>query len=430
MLLRVGFVASVLVACNGGTGSPMVVPPLTLSSDALQLSSPIGVVTTATITATNENAQPILPNVELDAYESPEFSLQFTDCVHALAPNDSCTTTVAFTPLHVGHIANGVLGLGGNLVSLDGTGEVALTISPTAQDFRTMYSDVDSDPFDFTIQNTTMVAQHPTTTLRNTLDYDGFVITGSTCTDIPALGSCAVTVVMKGGSDGLGRAAMLDVDGADASLTGTVSTILTPRLYYEGSSEVAGVGLHAPPEDLLLEIINGTHTDLPKIDLVITGPDAAAFEIASNGCTAPVADGAGCWIDVLARSTGSTLNATLTAQTPNVVPLVLPLYVEYQDDGPPIAVAPSGVVTFTPDQAIAFTISDPSGADVRFIDTETVAAPYQISNDTCHGRQVTEVNPCTFTVQRVGSSTADPHQVLTIGWNEGQQTTVTLAPAS
>ncbi|MEO8550445.1 MAG: hypothetical protein ABI678_10740 [Kofleriaceae bacterium] len=58
----------------------------------------------------------------------------------------------------------------------------------------------------------------------------------------------------------------------------------------------------------------------------------------------------------------------------------------------------------------------------------TVAAPYQISNDACHGRQVTSVSPCTFTVERVGSSIGDPHQVLTIGWNEGQQTTVTLAP--
>lgn len=433
MLCRVGWVALVLVGCNGGgggSGPGSSALPFTLSSDALQLSSPIGVATTATITATNVNSYPVIPDVEVDEDVSPEFAIQATDCVEALAPSASCTTTIAFTPHHLGHAASGVLGLGGNLVSLDGIGQVALTISPTARDFRTMYSDVDSDPFDFTIQNTTPVAQHPTTTLRNTLNYDGFVITSSTCTDIPALGSCAITVVMKGGSDGVGRAAMLDVDGADASLTGTVSTILTPRLYYEGSSEVAGVGLHAPPEDLLLEIVNGTHTDLPNIDLVITGPDAAAFTIASNGCTAPVADGAGCWFDVLARSTGSTLNATLTAQTPNVAPLVLPLYVEYQDDGPPITVAPSGIVTFTPDQAIQLTISDPDGAAARFIDTETVAAPYQISNDACHGREVDSANPCTFTVQRVGSSAADPHQLLTIGWNEGQQTTVTLAPAN
>jgi hypothetical protein len=43
---------------------------------------------------------------------------------------------------------------------------------------------------------------------------------------------------------------------------------------------------------------------------------------------------------------------------------------------------------------------------------------------------VTSVSPCTFTVDRVGSSAGDPNQVLTIGWNEGQQTTVTLAPAN
>jgi hypothetical protein len=429
MLLRVGFAALVLVGCNGGSGPAEVTLPLTLSSDALQLSSPIGVVTTTTITATNENAYSVFAYVGLGEFTSPEFAIQDTDCVDTLAPSASCTTTVAFTPHHLGHTGPGTLVLGGNSVSLDGIGEVALTISPTTRDFQTMYSDVDSDPFAFTIQNTTMVAQHPTTTLRNTLDADGFEIASSTCTDIPPLGDCAVTVVMKAGSDGLGRAATLDVDGAAASLTGTVSTIVSPQLYVEGSGQVIGVGLHAPPEDLSLEIVNGTHTALPKIDVAITGADAAAFELASNGCTAPVADGASCWIDVLALSTGSAISATLTAQTPNVPALVVPLSVDYQDDGPPIAVAPSGVVTFAPDQAIPFTISDPSST-VRFIDEVTVAAPYQINNDACHGRQVTSVNPCTFTVQRVGSSAADPNQVLTIGWNEGQQTTVTLAPAN
>lgn len=429
MLLRVCFAALVLVGCDGGSGPAKVVLPLTLSSDALQLSSPIGVVTTATITATNENAYSVIAYVELGEPTSPEFAIQDTDCRDTLAPSATCTTTVAFTPHHLGHTGLGSLLLGGDSVLLDGIGQVALTISPTTQDFQTMYSDVDSAPFAFTIENTTTVAQHPTTTLRNTLNSDGFEIASSTCTDILPLGNCAVTVVMKAGSDGIGRAAMLDVDGAVASLTGTVSTVLSPRLSVEGSGQVIGVPLHAPPEELLLEIVNGTHTDLPKIDLAITGADAAAFELGSNGCTGPVADGAGCWIDVLALSTGRAISATLTAQTPNVPALVVPLSVGYQDDGPPIAVAPSGVVTFAPDQAIPFTISDPSST-VRFIDTVTVAAPYQISNDACHGRQVTSVSSCTFTVDRVGSSPADPDQVLTIGWNEGQQTTVTLAPAS
>jgi hypothetical protein len=430
MRFRVAFPVWVLLGCNGRSGpGPAPAPlPLTLSSDALQFNSPIGVATTATITATNENASPVFVDAELDSLTSPEFAIQDTDCAQVLASGASCSTTVAFTPHRVGH-TDGALALGGTFVSLEGIGEVALTISPTMRDFQTMYSDVDSDPFAFTIQNTTMVAQHPTTTLRNTLNYDGFAIASSTCTDITALGSCTITVVMKGGSDGLGRAAMLDVDGADASLTGTVSTILSPQLSVEGTGQVIGVGLHAPPEDLQLEIVNGTHTDLPNIDVAIAGADAAAFELASNGCAAPVADGAGCWLDVRAQSTGHAIAATLTAQTPNVPALIVSLSVDYQDDGPPIAIAPSGVVTFAPDQTIPFTVSDPSST-ARFIDTVTVAAPYQISNDACHAMQVSSVNPCTFAVTRVGSSAGDPNQVLTIGWNEGQQTTVTLAPAN
>jgi hypothetical protein len=428
MRFRVGFAALVVAGCNGAGGPNTVVLPLTLSTDELHLTSPIGVTATATITATNPNAFRLGTDVGLGDFTSSEFAIQDTDCLDGIAPGASCTTTVAFTPKQLGDTM-ATLELGGNWIPIDGIAQVALTISPTTQNFQTMYSDVDSDPFAFTIQNTTAVEQHPTTTLRNTLNYDGFHITSSTCADIPALGSCAITVVMMGGLDGIGRAAMLDVDGADASLTGTVSTISTPRLSVAaGTGQVIGVELHAPPYDLLLEIYNGTHTDLPNIDFAITGADAAAFELGSNGCAAPVADGAGCWIDVRARSTGSDISATLTAQTPNVVALTIPLSVGYQDDGPPIAVAPSGIVMFASDQAIPFTISDPSPSP-RFIDTVTVAAPYQISNDACHARQVTNVSPCTFTVERVGSSAGDPNQVLTIGWNEGQQTTVTLAPA-
>ena len=426
MRFRVGFAALVLAGCNGASGPGTVVLPFTLSTDELHFSSPIGVTATATITATNPNAFGFGEDVEFGEFTSPELAIQDNDC-DALAPGASCTTTIAFTPKQLGDTM-GTLELGGNSIPIDGIAQVALTISPTTQSFQTMYSDVDSDPFAFTIQNTTAVEQHPTTTLRNTLNYDGFHITISTCADIPALGSCAITVVMMGGLDGLGRAAMLDIDGADASLTGTVSTISTPRLSIAGGTgQVIGAELHGPPTHLLLEIYNGTHTDLPSIDFAITGADATAFELGSNGCAAPVADGAGCWIDVRALSIGRDTSATLTAQTPNITPLMVPLSVGYQDDGPPIAVTPSGVVMFAVDQSIPFTISDPS-ASPRFIDTVTVAAPYQIVNDTCHGRQVTNVSPCTFTVERVGSSPGDPNQILTIGWNEGQQTTMTLAP--
>src|SRR5882757_2251061 len=97
MLLRVVFAALVFVGCNGG-GGPRAELPLTLSSDELQLSSPIGVTTTATITATNANAFSVIADVELGELTPPEFAIQDSDCAYALASSASCTTTVAFTP--------------------------------------------------------------------------------------------------------------------------------------------------------------------------------------------------------------------------------------------------------------------------------------------------------------------------------------------
>ncbi|HEV7557437.1 MAG TPA: hypothetical protein VGO00_18345, partial [Kofleriaceae bacterium] len=61
----------------------------------------------------------------------------------------------------------------------------------------------------------------------------------------------------------------------------------------------------------------------------------------------------------------------------------------------------------------------------------TVDAPYQVSTNTCVGNVITTGGgTCSFTIQLVGSSSGDAHQLLNVVWNEWQQDTVMLVPAN
>jgi hypothetical protein len=423
---------AVLAACSGaGSGPSTEIHDLTLSTNDLHLSAPLGVTTTASLTATNENAVPTYAVPELSDFARPEFALSGTDCPDELSPGASCSVTVAFTPDYVGDAGeDSSLELGNSFATLTGNGEVALTISPATQDFGVIYIDVNSAPFAFTIQNTTAVAQHPTTKLVNTLDW-GFAIADSTCAEIPPMGSCSLSVVLQAGVDGA-RSATLDVDGADAALTGTILKIASPQLYHEGTGDFGDVGIYAMPDTRLISIVNGTHMDLSQIDVGIAGASSAAFVIQSNSCTNPIADGGSCYLEVRANPTGLGMaSAMLIAQTPGIPVHSMSLSANFIDDGPRIAIAPSGSVAFSADQQISFTITNPS-MNLRYIDSVTVAAPYQISNDNCPGNVVPIDNSlaCHFTIQLLGSSGGDAHQLLTVAWDEGQQDTVMLVPAN
>jgi hypothetical protein len=396
------------------------------------VTSPVGVTTTASVTATNENDVPAYAVPALGDFTPPEFALSGTDCPQALAPGASCMVTVAFTPNHVGVVADagGGLEIGNSFAMLVGNGEVALTISPDSQDFGAIFVDNDSAPFAFTIDNTTAVQQHPTTMIDNVSDW-GFEITGSTCGNLAPLGSCRVSVRLLGGIPG-SRSATLDVDGAHAALTGIVSEVASPQLFHEGSGFFGDVGIYASPAERIIQIVNGTHMDLSQIDVTVAGADSAAFAFQSNGCTNPIADGESCFLVVRTHATGlGTVGAMLVAQTPGIPIHTLPLDATFFDDGPRIAIAPNGVVAFSPDQQISFTITNASTSG-RFIDSATVDAPYQKLNDTCSGNVVPSSNTgsCKVTIQLVGSSGGDAHQTLTIAWDEGQQDTVSLVPAN
>jgi hypothetical protein len=426
------WVSVVLVACTGGGGSfqpPPAAPRLTLSTTELHLAAPVGVTVTATITATNENAERASAVPALDDFTPPQFAIVDTDCPDVLAPAASCMVTVAFTPDRVGVVlGDAVLEIGNSRAALVGNGEVAVTISPDTHDFGSIFIDKNSAAFAFEVQNTTAVAQHPTTTIDNPLEW-GFEILGTTCGDLPPLGSCKVSVRLLGGTVGP-RSATLDVGGAQATVSGIVSNVASPQLYHYGTGFFGNVGIYAMSTTVLVQIVNGTHADLAKIDTTIEGSGAAAFPIVSNSCANPVADGASCFLEIRASSTvPGTADAELIARAPGVPDLAMPLSASFFDDGPRLAIAPSGVVAFAPDQQITFTITNAS-AHLRYIDSITVAAPYQFGINTCSGNVVASATSCSFTLKRLASSGANANQLLTVAWDEGQQETVTLVPAN
>jgi hypothetical protein len=429
MMRRWAFV--VLAGCSS-PGGPSYSPEvrLTLSTDELTFRSPIGVTATADLIATNENDVPTyaVPKLAHD-FGADEFAIAATDCPVQLSPGASCTVTIAFTPQHLGELlSDDFVAIGHSVARLTGNGDVALAISPATHDFGSIYVDKDSEPFTFTIQNQTAVMQHPTANLWNDID-PGFVITASACAEIAPMGTCAVSVGLKAGIPGT-RTAKLDIDGAHAALTGVVSNIASPQLYHYGNGYFGNVGIYARPATELFQIVNGTHMDLPQINIAVADASSAVFSIQSNSCTNPIADGASCYVTVLASPTGIGMaTAKLSATTPGIPDHSVSLSVTFFDDGPRIAITPSGTVAFTPGQSISFTLTNPSSS-FRFIDSVSVPAPYQISSQNCSSN-VLPINSslaCNVTVTLTGNG--DAHQLLTVAWNQGQQTTVTLVPAN
>jgi hypothetical protein len=318
--------------------------------------------------------------------------------------------------------------VGNSSAALVGNGGVALTVSPTSQDFGSVYTDKNSAPFVFTIQNTTAVVQHPKPNLLNNGTW-GYAISDSTCDEIPPLGSCTLSLELQGGFTGT-RTATLDVDGADAALTGIDLNEGSPQLYDEPFGGFGDVGIYQAPPTNFVQIVNGTHGDLPSIDISIVDATSSVFSIQGNSCRNPVADGASCYVDLLATPMGTGLStAKLLAQTPGIPDYTVDLSVNFFDDGPPIAISPSGTVALTLGVPIMFSITNPSSS-FRYINSITVPPPYQLSSDNCPGN-VLPINSsftCTFTLNLVGSG--DANQVLTVTWNTSHQDTVTLVPAT
>lgn len=427
MMWRWALVAMAAGCSASGSNQPPELH-LTLSTTELQLSSPVGVTATADLIATNDNDVAAYAVPMLDDFAPEDFKIAATDCPVELSAGASCTVTIAFTPRQLGEIGlDDYVAVGDALARLSGNGDVALTITPTSQDFGSVYVDKNSAPFSFTIRNTTAVTQHPTTNLLNDTSW-GFVVTDSTCSAILPMGTCTVSVELEGGFVGV-RTATLDVDGAQAALTGVDSNIASPQLYHEGIGYFGDVGIYQRPPTLDIEIVNGTHMDVPQIDIAIVDASSAVFSIQSNSCTSPVADGESCWVTVRASEMGVGMStAKLSATTPGIPEHQLPLSVTFFDDGPRIAISPSGTVPFASGQSQSFTITNPSSY-FRYIDSVSVPAPYQISSQNCAGNVLASNNSlaCTVTVVRSGGS--DAHQLLTVAWNEGQQDTVTLVPA-
>jgi hypothetical protein len=250
---------------------------------------------------------------------SGDFIVPAKTCGSSLAPQISCTISVAFKPTAVG-TRTGTLTITDNAsgsphtVSLSGTG-TAVTLSPSALSFSPQLLDTTS------AGRTEMLTNHSTTTLH----FTGITITGSNAGDFVMASqtcgsslagntSCTVTVKFHPSLIGPESATLSFSDDGGASPqtvslsgTGTVVTLSRSSITFQPQT----VGTTSAAQSVTLT--NHGTTALQISSISISGTNSGDFLISFNTCPPDLVASANCTVSVEFKPTATgTRTASLS----------------------------------------------------------------------------------------------------------------------
>lgn len=228
-------------------------------------------------------------------------------CYRTLDPGASCHVDLDFTPATVGSVQATltVIGTRGGEVSVPvsgtGTGGALLSISPDDADLDATVVGGTSDPETFTVTNTGTIATGVIDVALGSRGSD-FTIATSTCAAVlgPAA-SCTVTVTFAPATAGAKteqlRATATPGGTATAELTGTA---LAPASLSISPTDTdlgpAIVGDTTDADTFTVTNDGDVASGIPTV--VLAGANADQFTIVAIDCTASLAPGASCEIEV------------------------------------------------------------------------------------------------------------------------------------
>lgn len=311
--------SSPLTVALSGTGTApygLTISPssITFASTAVGASSR---AMTATLTLNGGSTRVNLTAGSLT--DSTDFT-QGDNCGGSITPNGSCVVTFTFTPKSSGALRStysiGLQGGGSPVtVALSGTGAAAMpALTPSALNFGSVPVGTTSSAMNLMLSNTGNAAlsiQSVTFATSN----GSFAQTNTCGSSLAAGASCTIAVTCSQTATGSQRSTLnvnfpspLPKQSASLSCTGTAPTAsLSPGSYAFPSTQT---GSMAPSATFTLA--NAGTAPLAITSFSVTGTNAAAFPIASNGCESPLAAGSSCNIAVsFAPSTTGTLSAVL-----------------------------------------------------------------------------------------------------------------------
>ncbi|MBA3464837.1 MAG: choice-of-anchor D domain-containing protein, partial [Deltaproteobacteria bacterium] len=235
-----------------------------------------------------------------------------------LAGHTTCTVSIELRPTSTG-LKTGLLTItgapGGTVVTtLVGEGVPAngLTITPSAKQFTNTNVGSSSAAQQFTIRNN---GTAPTGALTATLGGSGanqyqLVAGGDTCTGtaLAAAATCTVSVVFGPSVVGVAHGALTVAGSPGGAVTAGLLGIASgsPALAISPPSRGFGsvtVGSMSPAQTFTVTNLGGQVSGVPAATL--TGAGAAQFATAGNTCTATLAPGASCTVQVRFAPTAS-----------------------------------------------------------------------------------------------------------------------------
>jgi hypothetical protein len=308
-------------------------PPAALTVTPNQVAFPSTTVntTSASIVVTlkntgGSNLQLQTTIATLGGTDPTAFSLVGSACGYTLAPNATCTLTLAFSPTSA-RTYNATLNIPSNdpnspaLIPLTGIGVAAAVpqaaISPTSLTFTTVVNTA--------AYNQTVTLSNPGTGTLNIssvaiggANASSFSVVTSTCGAALAAGSsCTITVGFPIIVAGTYAATLTVTDNASpttqtvaltGSVTGTAQAALAPANYSFG-----GVTTGTTSASQSFTLSNAGTATLSITSIGITGTNAGSFSIASNSCGASLAAGSTCSVAVsFAPASAGSFSASLS----------------------------------------------------------------------------------------------------------------------
>jgi hypothetical protein len=299
--------ATVALSGNGINPAAVVLTPLSLTFAATIVNQ-----TTAAQILTVSNTGGISATLQTPVI-SGDFAIAANTCGATLAPSTGCSLSVTFTPTATG-TRTGTLTLedsaGTQVAQLTGVGEgpATDTLAPLALTFAQQQIGTTSTAQQVTLTNSGDVAL---TLIAVSVSAGDFTAVSSCGTSLAAHSTCAITVTFIPSATGA-RSATLTVSdqfrAQTVALNGTgvapAGVSLTPSSL---TFAATGVGLDAAAQPLTLTNNGGLPLTLSNIAI------SANFTIAANSCTATLAAGASCTLQIVfAPTTAGALTGVVT----------------------------------------------------------------------------------------------------------------------
>jgi YD repeat-containing protein len=304
------------------TGTGQGFPIVSLSPTSLTFGVRVLGITTASENVVLRNAGTKTLAIS-SIVASGDFTIPANTCGSSLAPQTSCTISVAFKPTAVG-TRRGTLTINDDAsgsphtVSLSGTG-TALTLSPSALNFSPQLVGTTSAGHIVTVTN------HSATTLNFTgitivgTNAGDFVIASKTCnSSLAGNTTCTVTVNFHPTLIGLENATLNFSDDGGASPqivpmkgTGTVVTLSRSSIVFPTQS----VGTTSASQSVTLTNHGATTLHINGVSIV--GTSASDFLISFDSCPPDLVANAGCTVSVEFQPTAIGTRAASLAFSDN-----------------------------------------------------------------------------------------------------------------